>query len=425
MRPVISLLQENRGISGWRVSETKTDSYEAFFVHRRLETVRSTSTTSTEVTVYSEHDGKVGDSTFTVYGSMTEDDIREKIRAAEHRASLISNEKYSLTDAGAGEYSFDSNMRDMDDRALASGIAEAVFRAETIPGSSVNALEIFIYREKLSVNNSVGTEKIQHKTRVMIEAIPTFTVGKESVELYEDYRFTEFRPEEITREIRSKLEEAKARFEAAKPKGPLKTDVLLRAPEIAGVIWELADDLDYAAKYSHANLHDVGDDLQEGGDGDRLTVTLRGQVKGSDRSAFFDRDGLALRDTCVIKDGTVTANSGSSRFGQYLGVNEPSGILPCIELEPGTLGERETGERDYLECVSMSGIQVELFSDYIGGEIRLGYLCSGGKKTPVTGITMSGSLSAVLKSLRLSENRTVWGSYAGPDRMLIKDMEIL
>ena len=425
MKSVISILQENRGISGWRVSETKTDSYELFFVHRRLETVRNTSTASTSVTVYKEHDGKVGDSTFSVYESMTEDDIRKKVFAAERRASLIFNEKYSLPDAGTGQYDFDSNMEGMDFKVLGSEIAEAAFNAETIPGCSINALEIFIYRDVFSVKNSLGADKKQTKTRVMIEAIPTFTEGKKSVELYEDIRFTEFRPEKITEEIRGKLEEAKARFEARKPQVPMKTDVLLRAPELSSVLWELADDLNYAAKYAHSNLHDTGDDLQKEGGGDKLTVTLRGRIRGSDRSAFFDEDGLALRDTCVIRNGIVTSNFGSNRFGQYLGVEEPSGNLPCIDVGAGTLTEAERENMTYLECVSMSGIQVELFSDYIGGEIRLGYLCSGGKKTPVTGITMSGSLSAVLKDLRLSESRTQARSYSGPEYMLIRDMEIL
>ena len=206
---------------------------------------------------------------------------------------------------------------------------------------------------------------------------------------------------------------------------PLKTDVILRAPEISDVLFELADDLDYSAKYAHFNLHDVGDDLQEGGDGDRLTVTMRGVIKGSDRSGFFDEDGLDLHDTCIIKDGVAVANSGSNRFGQYLGVKRPSGVLPCMELKTGTMSAAEMEERPYLECVSMSGIQVELFSDYIGGEIRLGYLCSGGRKTPVTGITMSGSLSSVLKNMRLSEKATTVGAYTGPEYMLIRDMEIL
>ena len=66
MKNVIELLKKAEGINGWRVTESATKSYELFFVHEVLETVRSTDTVDTEVTVYVEHDGSLGDSGFNV-----------------------------------------------------------------------------------------------------------------------------------------------------------------------------------------------------------------------------------------------------------------------------------------------------------------------------------------------------------------------
>ena len=68
------LLEQNSELSGWRINETARTSYELFFVHRKLETVRATDTVSTSVTVYVDHDGKKGDSVFTVSAAMTESD---------------------------------------------------------------------------------------------------------------------------------------------------------------------------------------------------------------------------------------------------------------------------------------------------------------------------------------------------------------
>ena len=73
----------------------------------------------------------------------------------------------------------------------------------------------------------------------------------------------------------------------------------------------------------------------------------------------------------------------------------------------------------------MSGLQLDLYNDYIGGEIRLAYRHDGEKVTPVTGISMSAKLSDVLGSMRLSEKRDVSGSYEGPVRLLMKGVSVL
>ena len=127
----------------------------------------------------------------------------------------------------------------------------------------------------------------------------------------------------------------------------------------------------------------------------------------------------------MIRGGIVASSFGAGRFGQYLGVEKPSGALPCVKLESGTLTERELAAEPCLECASMSGLQLDLYNDYIGGEIRLAYLCEGEKKTPVTGISMSARLSEVLKSLRLSEKTTVTGAYEGPEKLMMKNVAIL
>ena len=56
---LIQLLSENEHVTDYRINTTKTESYETFFVHKSLETVRSTHTTDTSVTVYADHDGKM------------------------------------------------------------------------------------------------------------------------------------------------------------------------------------------------------------------------------------------------------------------------------------------------------------------------------------------------------------------------------
>lgn len=425
MMTVKNLLEKNQHVNGWRITEKATLSYELFFVHQSLETVRATDTVSTSVTVYVDHDGTKGDSTFAVYQSMTEADIAAKIEAAVARAMLVSNQPYDLPEAGEVTAELPTNMKDCDMKELGVKIADAVFAADTLPGGSINACEIFLYRDTVRVLNSRGVDKTQVTHRAMIEAIPTFTTEKESVELYEDYRFTQFDAAKITAEIAEKMQEVKARSEAVKPAVPMTVNVILRPHEISELISELAWDLNYASVYSHANLHHQGDDLQKNGSGDKLTLTLKAVVEGSEKSACFDDDGLALTDTCLIENGVVKNYFGASRFGQYLNVEKPSGSLRCAQVAPGTLPMADMKRQPCLDIVSMSGLQLDLYNDYIGGEIRLAYYFDGEKTVPVTGITMSAKLSEALSSMNLSTETGVSGEYDGPQRMLLKGIAVL
>ena len=425
MTNIRALLENSADISAWRISRTATKSYELFFVHQKLETVRATDTADTGVTVYVDHDGARGDSSFSVSAAMTEADVQAKIDSAVRRARLVSNPPYSLPSGETLEAELPTNMKDADMKALGRQIADAVFAADNVPGGSINACEIFLYRDTFSVENSSGVRKTQVNHRVMIEAIPTFTDDHQSVELYEDYRFTVFDPEKITAEIARRMAEVRDRVTAKKPPTPMNVNVLLRPQEIASLMENYAWSLSYAAVYSHANPFRIGDDLQQNGDGDKLTFTMKAVVEGSEDSAFFDSDGAALHDTCLIENGVVKSYYGDTRYGQYLQVEQPSGNLPCASLQPGAAGEEELRKEPYLECVSLSGLQVELYSDYIGGEIRLAYYFDGKETRPVTGITMSGKLSEVLRSLRLSRQTAVYGAYEGPALMLLKGVSVL
>lgn len=426
MKTLIELLQANKEADGFRVCDKKTETYELFFVHRALETVRATDTGETSVTVYVNHDGKVGDSTFTVYSSMTEEDIKTKIAAAVERARLVFNEPYDLPKGGTEARELPSNLKEADPRTLAARIADAVFAADCRENASLNATEIFLYRDTRHVVNSCGIDKTQISYRAMIETIPTYTDSKDSVELYEAIRLTDFDPQKVTEEITAKMEEVSLRHRAVKPATPLRSNVVLRAEEISQLMWTLADDLTYRQVYAQSNLHHTGDALQgsSADPHDSIELTATGAVRGSDRAAFFDQDGVSLTDTTLIRDGHVNAYFGSHRFASYLGQPE-TGELPCIRLSTGTLKSEELSRSPYIECVSLSGLQVDLYNDYIGGEIRLAYRHDGDHVEPLTGITMSAKLSEVLATLRLSDTETVRGSYAGPDKMLLHGVTLM
>ena len=273
---VINILKNTDGISDWRVSSARTESTELFFVHKDLEPVRSTDSTDVKVTVYVAHDGRLGEATFSVYSSYYEEKIAEEIEKAKKKAAIIATQPYSLPANGSGEYISSSNFANYAPHELAALISKACFEADCNENGSINALEIFVYKDTVSVENSRGIDKTQIKYRAMVEAIPTFN-GEESVELYEQYNFTEFEAALVTEEIATKMREVKDRYEAKIPDGKLSCPVVLDAPELESLIGNFVGSLNFSSVYQHSNAFSLGDDIQKGAKGDRITVTMCGE----------------------------------------------------------------------------------------------------------------------------------------------------
>ena len=74
---IINLLKADNGVSDYRINSFKRESYELFFVGKKLETVRATDTDDVKVTVFVARDGKLGDATFSVYSSYTDEKIKK------------------------------------------------------------------------------------------------------------------------------------------------------------------------------------------------------------------------------------------------------------------------------------------------------------------------------------------------------------
>lgn len=423
MRDLEKLILENKEVSSYRILTIKQESFQLFFVHKSLETVRNNDTKSVYVKIYVEHDEFVGESEFRVYNAYTDDEIREKISQAVDKAKLINNQKFTLPKKEVATYSSDSNFEKYSLEELAKLTAESVYKADCYKDGSINALEIFITKKVKTIVNSNGLNKSDVNYDAMVEAIPTWNGERESVELYEQYHFNEFDPEKLTAEIDDKMKAVHARYDAVKLEGIKDANVLLRPQEFASLLEELTGDLSYQAVYGKANKNPIGTNLQEGAKGDLLTFGLVGKVKGSVDSANFDSDGTTLKDTVLVENGVVKAFHGSMKFAQYLNL-EPTGALKIVKVNSGTKPIEELKKEAYLECVSMSGIQVDLFNDYIGGEVRLGYYFDGSKVTPVTGISVSAKLSEVLKNVYLSKEDGQNDAYFGPKIALFKGFTI-
>ena len=423
MKAIIAYLERNPRVSDYKINLNAKESYECFYVKGKLETVRCTDTCDKIVTVYVDHEGFKGDSKFYVYASTTEEELAELIEKAVEKASLLNNKLYLLPSDESGEYTVESNFSQYTLPQLAQLIGESVFAANTREHADLNSVEVFVSRHTETVVNSRGIHKTQIRYSAMVEAIPTYNGETESVELYQQYNFSFFDAEEVKKQISEKLSEVITRASAVKPDFAMDCKVILNIQELSQLFDTLAWDLNFATVYDQSNLFSKGDFIQENPTGDKISITMAGSLPGNIRSACFDRDGMTLTPTKIIEDGKVIAYFGDNRFGQYL-EERPTGNLLCMEVALGTACEHCLTAFPCLEVLSMSGLQVNLFNDYIGGEIRLAIYRDREKVIPLTGISISGSLKQVLSSIRLSSEASVHDAYNGPSKAILQNMKI-
>lgn len=423
MRNIIEHLKKNEQVDEYKINLTQKESYELFFVKGKLETTRRTNTCDKEVTVYVKHGEYKGDSSFLVYPSTTEEELETLIATAVEKALLIDNQTYELPEAGEGQFQVESNFDKHSLNDIAGVVAKAVFQAEAEEGTALNSVEVFVKRNTITVVNSRGVNKTQVKYSAMVEAIPTYNGEAESVELYQQYNFSSLDEAVITAEIEEKLREVKARYEAKKPETAMEGNVILNKLELSELFSTLAYDLSYYRVYAKSNVHSKGDLIQKDLTGDAITITMKGEAEGNISSAKFDGDGMSLTDITVVEEGKAINYFGSNRFGQYLG-EKPTGSLGCLTVESGTACPKCLSKAPYLEVVSMSGLQVDAYNDYIGGEVRLAYYNDGKTITPVTGISITGKLSEVLSSIRLSKETAIHDRYIGPKKAILSGMKV-
>lgn len=423
MKYVIEQMKKDSRISDYKINIHAKESYELFFVKGKLETLRRTDTCDKEVTVYVNHGQCKGEAQFFVYPSTTQEQIDALIAEAVEKALLIHNKNFELPAGEQGSYAVESGFAAGEVSDHAAAIREAVFAAVTAEDTALNSVEIFLNKHTRSVVNSKGLKKEQVSYDAMVEAIPTYNGKEQSVELYLQHNFGSPDLADITAKIAQGLREVTDRYVAKKPTEMPACKVILQEQELAQLCWNIARGLNFATVFSGRNLFRKGDAIQKEPVGDKLTVTMLGSIPGSVRSAAFDADGVALKAQTLVREGVVENYYGSNRYGQYLG-ETPTGDLPCIQVAPGSAAEADFAEGKWLSVVSMSGLQVDFYKDYIGGEVRLAYYHDGQTTVPVTGISISGKLSQVLGKIRLAQKTTIYNGYQGPEKAILEEMQV-
>ncbi|MCI5774294.1 MAG: hypothetical protein MR210_07030 [Erysipelotrichaceae bacterium] len=421
---IINKLAKCPMISDYRIVKTDTTTHEVFYILDKVETVRSTSLNATcMVTIYVDQDDKRGQASFTIHESYDDKQIDAKIEEAIYQSKFSLNTYYPLPQGDKQEFANNSNIVKHFDSDLVFKIAQAVFKANTFADGWISSMEVFVKENQVRIVNSNGVDYTYFTNSIGIEVIPTFKNEKEEIELYEylDYDNLDF--DKITADAHEFLAQANLRNQAQKYQGPNELPILLQAKEIKEIYSNLLDNLSYSTVYNKMDLMKIADKFY--GDGDDMPdISLVPYVEGSISNRMVDVDGIILQPQKIVSDNKILQNHGSNQYAYYLGIKQPTGILPNIEVAPGSHALASLQSVPHLACLAFSSFQFDIFSGNFGGEVRLAKYFDGKNYHPVTGLTIGGNIHQLKAHLQFSEEVCNIKGYKGPKACLISKMSV-
>ena len=421
IRKIANALRANPAVSGWLVNETATVSSQVFYVMQKRETARRVETREWTVTVYLRHgeNGRyLGSSSFAVGRILTKGELADRIAEAVFAARFVKNAAYDLV-KGDRKRVWTEREASADPYAVIDGIAATFFAAAT-PVSRFNALEIFHTRITVRIINSEGVDATKTTAKIDVEAIPSHDGPDRKVELIRMFTYKTVDPARIRADAEKAIADVAIRYDAVKLPAIGRTDVILQGEEVEEFFRDLIANLSYEGVYRKATDKKIGDMLQKDPKGELLTIgwTL------SSRADAFDKDGVVLSPVTVVDRGRLVSHYGPNQYAQYLGM-KPTGSFFTLAAAPGATSAAKMMKRPHLEIIALSGIQIDVYSGYIGGEVRLAVWFDGTKRIPVSGFSFSGNIDAVLSDLVLSKDTVSEFSYRGPKYLLLKGMDVL
>lgn len=114
-----NILKQYKDISQYQITETKTDSYEVYFVHKNAETIRTTTSTNYKVLIIQNFGDKIGTSNFIIQSYMTEEDIKKEVDTAIALCSKAICSPYLLTENENSDEVIKSNLNNFSKEELA------------------------------------------------------------------------------------------------------------------------------------------------------------------------------------------------------------------------------------------------------------------------------------------------------------------
>lgn len=418
---IINIIKKVQGITDYQVHYTFKKSCELYYVLNKLETAREIEVDDTSVIIYKDFEDFKGSSSFSVSSSFSDEEIKEKVVNAYDRCEYAKNKYYELPKNETITITdYETNICKENLKNQALEVAKAIFKADVYKEGWINSTEIFLTVTENEFVNSQNVEVKYPTYKLMIEVIPTWSGEKEEVELYLSKESNMIDLDDITNTVNEKLLDAKNRGLASSIDDLKEAQVILGLEETSMICRFFASQLTYNNQYRNMSSYKLNDEIQKGDNCDKLTITGVPFIKGSSLSAPIDGLGTKLCDKVIIENGKAVALHGNAMYGYYMQIDNPTGSYSNYVVTGGSLSDEEMRKNAYLECINFSAFQLDLYSGFFGGEVRLGMYFDGKEKKPVSGFSVSGNIYDFISQMHFSKEVGTCKGYLGPKYAICK-----
>ena len=466
---VTEYLRSRKDLSDWTWESSHEHSRELFFTRRRKDLSRAKDVEKGRLCIHADGffpDGKPsrGSAVVSVPQSILRSELEALVDKALERARVSPTPRWSLpapfpqpalVTAGAPAVALDL--------ALLAVLRDAAFSAEEKPTNPsgrahLAALELFLTEREHRLTSSTGADF--HWSDLLAEAeavavasplgtqgrVGTASSGLDEAELVESWSSSAMDPQALRVMIARLLNRVVDRADAR----PLyllgDTPILITGdavPEFFGYYFNRLSAPQIHMGASDARLGDsvypfasdigtvgaggagsmsrtsgTGGTLPGSRAGDLPTLGFDPALPGGTENRPADADGFALERTVLAEKGIIRAFEGPSRYASWLDV-PAKGACTSRWVSPGTLGDAGLKAMDHLEACVFSDFYVDHASGDFGGELRLGILHRGNTRIPLTGGSISGSISQECGALRFTETLDQHGPFLGPSGVLL------
>ena len=422
MERIINILKEAQ-VSDFRIMEVKKISHQAFFVRQFLDQHRISETVHTTLDVYmdTEENGQKfrGRASKEIYQNESDEEIRKDIEQLKFNASLAKNPFYEIVK----DEQYHEEEKEYDLTALLNEVVQGVQNVRDTDSEKINSYEVFVNGFYYHIVNSQGTDVAFNTMNEEVEIVINSVDNGHEIEIYHDSTFAGKPVSEITDDILDIFKIAKDRTKASPTKKMNNARVLLSGDFTSNFYVYFLYKVNTSDVFFGESQTKLGDDCQEGSQGDKITLKLVSELPQSSKNMPYSKDGNKALDLMIVENGIYQNYWGDQITGYYLGVEKITEANNFV-VEPGSKSVAEMKQEPYLEIVKFSDFGMDTITGNFGGEIRLGYYYDGEKVIPVTGGSITCNMEKALKHIYLSRETKQYDNCIVPCTIELFDVNV-
>ena len=413
-------LLKNSEADAYAVTDTVTEGWEFYFIRHKLDQNRVRDVEHIKVEVFKKsEDGKfMGSASEEISPTASQEEAAKIINDLCKRASFVKNPYFELN-----REKVEVENKTYDPKQMARDYLNALRSVPETEGEFINSYEIFTEVCTRRFVNSEGIDVTCVYPKSMAEVVVNAKNADHEIELYRMYNAGTCDSEGLVKEITDTLKFGRDRL-MAKPTPSLSKATVIFSTEDAGSVYEWAATKMHASfKYRGYSDWEIGKEILEDVKGDRITLKALKELPNSSRNTAVDSEGAPVHDMDIIVDNVPRNYWGDCQFRYYTGVKD-SFIAGNFYVEGGESSEAELRCGTYLEPVEFSDFSVDPITGDFAGEIRLAYLHEGDSVTPVSGGSVSGTLTELMKNMRISKELRQYDNMLMPSVLKMENVTI-